>query len=717
MRYRYTVLTVFLSLAVVLTAGSATADRPTTSEEPTPTIDPRFDGIVEFIQTHDFDKDKTQPPRPEGAPPLNFFFPGFNFDDNGVLTGTVFIPPDPIGASGPFHVVNVGNVMIQWFMKNGIQQNLQSLQSFFAPLGPPLGSFTFDPKVIFDQYSERFVVITLERLTSAPFGSYILVAVSKTSDPNLGWWYLAINSKINISGTDYWADYPGLAVGPNAIYVTNNMFSFVGSAYGGSRLWIIDKNPFYSGGAGVWTVHDPYAATTSTGSIATTTQPSHMFGTVPGGMGTFLCSYSGLSNGVQEFVQVIQVNNPLGAVSFTHQFTNVGDIENTAVALPDAPQFGTAVGIEVNDRRALNAVWRNNELWVSATILPATGPDANETTAHWFNLNAVGAGAISLNDQGNVGGNATLGTGTYTFFPALTLDKCGNMGIGFSASNSQIYAGAYYTGRLASDPAGTTQPIGVLAAGLDYYVRTFGGSRNRWGDYSGISLDPADEVTFWVFNEYASTRGTPTSPPLEDGRWATEWGSFIMGCQPVAVAITGFEARATDGGVELIADLDADSDRFRVDVYRSSGGAPTLYKSLDFRADVSFRFFDRHVKPGKMYSYYLAVEDKDGRYQSNTSSVTIPTQEIVLDQNKPNPFNPVTSIRFTLPSAEHVRLSVFDSNGKLVNQLVDGVRGVGPHTVEWNGTDHLGNKVGSGVYFYRIEAGNFKQSRKMLLLK
>ncbi len=99
------------------------------------------------------------------------------------------------------------------------------------------------------------------------------------------------------------------------------------------------------------------------------------------------------------------------------------------------------------------------------------------------------------------------------------------------------------TGRLATDPPGTVQPTGTLAAGQDFYVRTYGSGRNRWGDYSGISLDPADDVTFWVFNEYAMPRGTPTNPPPEDGRWATEWGSFIMGCQPVAVAITGFEAR------------------------------------------------------------------------------------------------------------------------------------------------------------------------------
>ena len=714
MRFRYRILTALLSLSltIFLTAGLAASKKPTVSEVPLPTIGPSVEAIVEATPAIDVGQSKFRPPLPDGAPPLGFFFQGFNYDDNGLLGGGLWIPPDPSGASGPFHVVNVGNTMIQWFNKAGILQNHQTLNSFFTPLGPPLATETFDHKVIYDQYSERFVVVTLER-TSSPQASYILVAVSKTSDPNLGWFYLAINSKINIAGADYWADYPGFAVGPNAVYITNNMFGFAGG-YGGSRLWIVHKNPFYIGGVPVWTQHDPYASA----GIPTTTQPTHMFGAVPGGMGTFLCSYSGISDGVSEFVQVVQVLNPLGAVTFSQQTVNFGDIEGPAFpALPDAPQLGTATAIEVNDRRALNAVWRDNALHVSATILPNSGPDANETTAHWFKMNATGVGAITPADQGDVGGNAVLGAGTYTFFPSVMVDKCGNMGIGFAASNAQIYPGAYYTGRLAADPAGTVQPTGTLAAGLDYYVRTYGSGRNRWGDYSGISLDPGDEVTFWVFNQYAMQRGTPSNPPPEDGRWATMWGSFVMGCQPVAVAITGFEARVIGRGVELLADLAADSDRYRVDVYRSNGGSPMLYKSIDYRAQEPFRYVDRYVDPGQTYQYHLAVEDKDGRYLSPTSTVSIPVREAALLQNKPNPFNPVTTIRFMLPQSQHVTLSVFDSNGKLVNVLVNEVRGNGPHEVEWRGTDRLGNRVGSGVYFYRLDAGKFRQSRKMLLLK
>jgi hypothetical protein len=708
------IATIVFVVSVAGVGDASSQTKPTLAEVPTPSIGPKVDMIQEAPADVPAGERNIEFPRPQGAPPLGIFFGGFNFDTNAVLSSTYFIPPDPHGASGPFHVVNVGNTMIQWFDKTGTQQYLNSLKNFFAPIGPPLATNTFDPKVIYDQYSERFVVVTLERITAAPEASAILVAVSKTSDPNLGWWYMSINSKVNIGGTDHWADYPGFAVGPNAVYITNNMFSFpsTGGTYGGVRLWIVHKNPFYTGGAPVWTIHDPY---TAAGSIATTTQPSHMFGPVQGSMGTFLCSYSGLSAAPNEFVQVVRVDNPIVAPTFTQAFIPVGDIEGPAFpSLPDAPQLGTASLIEVNDRRALNAVWRDNQLYISTTLIPNSGVDAGHTTAHWFKLDTSNLAALGLMDQGDVGAE-DLGVDTYTFFPSVMVDKCGNMGVGFSASSQTIYTSACYTGRLASDPPGTVQSTGMLAAGQDWYLRTFGSGRNRWGDYSAIGLDPADEVTFWVFNEYAMMRGTPLSG--EDGRWATQWGSFALGCQPVAVAVTSFEAVPISGGVELRARFSSDSERFRVDVYRGEGGSPGLYKSLEAVAGEDFRFVDGYVEPGKTYRYHLAVEDEDGRFLSPTSEVTIPVRETVLLQNKPNPFNPVTTIRFVLPAAQPVTLSVYDSSGKLVRTLVTETRGVGPHEVEWDGTDNMGNRVGSGVYFYRLDAGKFQQSRKMLLLK
>ncbi len=736
MRLRYKV--VFIFLCVVLVGGLAddsafSQTRSRSGEDPASSYGPMIESSLPVDIAPSFDLRNKDVRRPVGAPPLGASWNGFNFLDNATNTGGwYFIPPDPIGAAGPMHVVNVGNVTIQWFNKAGVQQFQASLQNFFAPLGPPLGTFTFDPKVIYDQYAERFVVISLERFDGGGAGdnSYILVAVSKTSDPNAGWWYYAINSKVTVGAGDTWADYPGLAIDDKAIYITNNMFPFSTSAGSyGVRLWIIDKNPFYSGGAPISSIYDPYALAGVSGNESTT-QPAHTFGAPPAGLGTFLCTYSGWTNGGvggSEWLHIIEVADPLGVGGgpfFTQGWCPVGDIEDIGSpwgwpALADAPQFGTAATIEVNDRRALNAVWRDNNLYISTTITPNAGVDANQTTAHWFRVNTTGGiGALALADQGDVGAE-DLGTATYTFFPSVMVDHCGGMAIGFAACNQSMYCGAYYTGRKAGDPAGTVQPTGVLAAGQDYYLRTFGGSRNRWGDYSGLALDPMDEVTFWVYNEYAMTRGTLLGGSPEDGRWATRWGSFILGCPPVAVAITGFEARSFAGGVELTGSFATDSDQLRVNIYRSGGtqAEAIRYKSIELVDNNQFRYVDTNVQPGESYRYYIGVVDKDGEFLSPTMEVVIPLNEAALLQNEPNPFNPVTTISFMMPSAQHARLAVYDASGKLVRTLVDGVTGYGTHRVEWDGTDNLGNSVGSGVYFYRLEAGKFQQARKMVLLK
>jgi hypothetical protein len=92
---------------------------------------------------------------------------------------------------------------------------------------------------------------------------------------------------------------------------------------------------------------------------------------------------------------------------------------------------------------------------------------------------------------------------------------------GFSGSAPSIFAGAYVTGRSANDPMTTVQESETVMAGLDSYVRTFGGDRNRWGDYSGISVDPTNENFVWVFNQFADMRGTAFGG--EDGRWGTAW--------------------------------------------------------------------------------------------------------------------------------------------------------------------------------------------------
>lgn len=100
----------------------------------------------------------------------------------------------------------------------------------------------------------------------------------------------------------------------------------------------------------------------------------------------------------------------------------------------------------------------------------------------------------------------------------------------------------------------------------------------------------------------------------------------------------------------------------------------------------------------------------------STSSSGLPT-EFALGQNYPNPFNPTTDINFALPSAADVELSVYNLLGQKVTTLVNGSMPAGNHTVTWDGTSESGGQVASGIYFYRISAGSFNETKKMMMLK
>ena len=85
--------------------------------------------------------------------------------------------------------------------------------------------------------------------------------------------------------------------------------------------------------------------------------------------------------------------------------------------------------------------------------------------------------------------------------------------------------------------------------------------------------------------------------------------------------------------------------------------------------------------------------------------------------NYPNPFNSSTNISFALPEAGHVKLSIYDIMGRLVNTLVNVDADAGRQTITWDGTDGSGLPVSSGIYFYTLRSGNDLKSHRMILLK
>lgn len=115
----------------------------------------------------------------------------------------------------------------------------------------------------------------------------------------------------------------------------------------------------------------------------------------------------------------------------------------------------------------------------------------------------------------------------------------------------------------------------------------------------------------------------------------------------------------------------------------------------------------------------IVVDGQNRSWQATIAaglSDALPT-EFALNQNYPNPFNPSTALSFSLPEATAVKLDVFNITGQRVMTLLDTDMPAGQHVVTWDGEDASGNPVASGVYLYRLQAGAFRESKKMVLMK
>jgi len=111
-----------------------------------------------------------------------------------------------------------------------------------------------------------------------------------------------------------------------------------------------------------------------------------------------------------------------------------------------------------------------------------------------------------------------------------------------------------------------------------------------------------------------------------------------------------------------------------------------------------------------------ANKDLEYSVEETTAAANMPTR-YALSANYPNPFNPSTKIEFALPEAQHVRLAVFAIDGRRIATLRNESMSAGHHSVTWTGRDDRGGLVAAGIYFYRIQAGDFSQTQKMTLVK
>jgi hypothetical protein len=135
-------------------------------------------------------------------------------------------------------------------------------------------------------------------------------------------------------------------------------------------------------------------------------------------------------------------------------------------------------------------------------------------------------------------------------------------------------------------------------------------------------------------------------------------------------------------------------------------------------------WLDTDTDPWGHYYQMSAVD-----FAGNESPVTLPNQvtgtqdlparplKYALHQCVPNPFNPRTTIGYALPVDAFVKLNVYTTNGRLVTSLVSEQKPSGTHEAVWDGRDRFGHRVATGVYLYRLQAGDFIETRRMVLIK
>ena len=164
-------------------------------------------------------------------------------------------------------------------------------------------------------------------------------------------------------------------------------------------------------------------------------------------------------------------------------------------------------------------------------------------------------------------------------------------------------------------------------------------------------------------------------------------------------------------------------NNYGFDVERSSGNSG--WQKIGFVAGSgnsnstkNYSFTDK-PSGGTSFSYKLKQIDVDGSFQYYdpvTVSLAVSSAPQLL-QNSPNPFNPSTTIKFYIPNASDVSIKIYDIMGREVTTLINQQATAGYHNVYWNGKNSRGENVASGVYLYRLTAGNFSETKKMNLLK
>ena len=444
-------------------SGPFNADADVALPPPRDLVDSTFDPTAS-------DQDPQAGINARGAVPAPLELLDFTGVKRGDLGQSSF-PPDTCGAIGPNHFVEVVNTVWAVYDRNAGGLVTRTSLGAFQP------GTSGDPRVLYDAIHDRWIVI------STNFGSNIYVAYSLTNNPTGSWFKFSFNAATG-SNAGCGVDYPTLGYDDRGIYIAAFMYNTCGYS-----IFAIDKSTLLAGSPSVgniWEYHQIAGAQT--------TQPCEHLGAQPG-VAYFVARNS--STQLRKFTLTGALNTGVAPV-LTNNLISI----SSHAAPPTAPALGSTTNLDTVGSRLMNAVYRNDSIWTAHAI-----SISGRSAVRWYQLDAT---------SNIVSQFGTISDGTYHYFdPGITVNNAEAMVIGFSGSHAGVFAGAFYSGRRGFDPIGATAAPVEYKAGeaAQNLIDSFG--RNRWGDYSLVTVDPNDDLGFWCIQEYAE------SP-------ANIWGTWII---------------------------------------------------------------------------------------------------------------------------------------------------------------------------------------------
>jgi hypothetical protein len=473
------------------------------------------------------------------APLANF--EGLSNLDNFNIFGFRVNPPDPVGAVGPNHYVEMINLVYGIYDKTGNlllgPVDTGTLWTGFAV--PDCIDPSGDPIVLYDKLEGRWL---LTQFTTAGPSYYNCVAVSMTGDPTGQYYRYAFITQPDpeLPGGTFFPDYPKYGNWKKSYVLTTRDFGDV-SGYGIS-VYALEKNKMIAGNPNARAVqffidgNDP-ALLPLIGDgllpadIDGTRQPKEdaaipIVGTQDDGGG-----YGATFDAVNIWELNIKWNaNPVASLNLAKQLPVAGFdsiFPCGPVSSRDClPQPGITNRTQFLDilsyrqRPTWRLAYRNfggYEAMVTNQSVEATPGVAG---VRWYEIRRTN-GVYSLKQQGTF----APGDGVHRWMGSIAQDWQGNMALGYSVVNGvDVFPGIRYTGRLAGDTLGAmTLGEGTIINGTGVQRTT----NSRWGDYTSMNVDPTDDCTFWYVNEYYTLAGQISST----AGWQTRIGSFkLPGC-------------------------------------------------------------------------------------------------------------------------------------------------------------------------------------------